>query len=190
MAWTGKSTTDPHQGAVIDKEIAATDAIQALITFTREYQDIGNEPPEWQDVKQSIMKSCAGIRSWEGQISLLRLKVSESMQTACCQACSCTLCRMQSSHGKKTTRIRLFCEESFEELHIVCEDDGIGVPPEAKEKIFNREFFNRTGLEMYLAQEILSITGIGIRETGIYGEGACFESVRSQGTVPVHSAQQ
>ena len=61
--------TDPHQGAVIDKEMAATDAIQALITFTREYQDIGNEPPEWQDVKQSIMKSCAGIRL--GKIRLL-----------------------------------------------------------------------------------------------------------------------
>ena len=36
--------TDPHQGIVLDKEIAATDAIQALITFTRECPDIGNEP--------------------------------------------------------------------------------------------------------------------------------------------------
>ena len=63
------------------------------------------------------------------------------------------------SHGKKTTRIRLFCEESFEELHIICEDDGIGVPAEAKDKIFNREFFNRTGLEMYLARRSSPLPG-------------------------------
>ena len=65
-----ETTTDPHQGIVLDKEIAATDAIQALITFTREYQDIGNEPPEWQDVKQAIMKSCAGIRFGEIDFSV------------------------------------------------------------------------------------------------------------------------
>ena len=28
---------------------------------------------------------------------------------------------------------------------------------------------------MYLAREILSLTGISIRETGVYGQGARFE---------------
>ena len=31
-------------------------------------------------------------------------------------------------YGEKITRIRLSCDESFEELLIVCEDDGIGIP--------------------------------------------------------------
>lgn len=169
-----ETTTDPHQGIVLDKEIAATEAIQSLITFTREYQDIGSEPPEWQDVKRSIMKSCAGIRFGKIDFSI-EIEGVEVYADRLLSSVFLHLVQNAVHHGKKTTRIRLFCEESFEELHIVCEDDGIGVPPEAKDKIFNREFFNRTGLEMYLAQEILSITGITIRETGIYGEGACFE---------------
>ena len=169
-----ETTTDPHQGVVLDKEIAATEAIQSLITFTREYQDIGNEPPEWQDVKQSIMKSCAGIRFGKIDFSV-EIEGVGVYADRLLSSVFLHLVQNAVHHGKKTTRIRLFCEESFEELHIVCEDDGVGVPPEAKDKIFHREFFNRTGLEMYLAQEILSITGITIRETGIYGEGACFE---------------
>jgi PAS domain S-box-containing protein len=181
--------TDPKEGAVLEKEMAATEAIQALITFTREYQDIGNEPPEWQDVKQSILRSCAGIRLGEITLSV-DIDGVEINADRLLSSVFQHLVQNAVRHGEKTTRIRLFCEESFEELHIVCEDDGIGVPPEAKEKIFNREFFNRTGLEMYLSQEILSITGIGIRETGVYGEGACFELRVPKGRYRFSSVQQ
>jgi len=184
-----ETNTDPKESAVLEKEMAATEAIQALITFTREYQDIGNEPPEWQDVKQSIRKSCAGINL--GKISLsVDIEGVEINADRLLSSVFQHLVENAVQHGKKTTRIRLFCEESFEELHIVCEDDGIGVPPEKKEKIFNRQFFNRTGLEMYLSQEILSITGIGIRETGIYGEGACFELRIPKGRYRFSSVQQ
>jgi PAS domain S-box-containing protein len=184
-----ETNTDPHQGAVLDKEFAATEAIQALITFTRDYQDIGIAPPEWQDVKQSIMKSCAGIRL--GEISLsVEIAGVEIYADRLLSTVFLHLVENAIRHGKKTTRVRLFCEESFEVLHIVCEDDGIGVPPGAKEKIFNRQFFNRTGLEMYLTHEILSITGITIRETGIYGEGACFELCVPKGGYRFIAAQQ
>ena len=78
-------------------------------------------------------------------------------------------------YGRKIKNLRFFCKESFEELLVICEDDGIGIPPDAKEKIFNRQFFQNTGLDMYLSRQILSITGVSIRETGIYGAGARFE---------------
>ena len=169
-----QTNIDKRQGVVLEKEMAATEAIQSLITFTREYQDIGNEPPEWQDVKRSVLAARAGIRPGKITISL-EIEGVEIYADRLLSNVFLHLMQNAINHGKKTTRIRLFCEESFEELHIVCDDDGIGVPPELKEKIFNRQFFNRTGLEMYLTQEILSITGIGIRETGIYGQGACFE---------------
>jgi signal transduction histidine kinase len=57
----------------------------------------------------------------------------------------------------------------------VCEDDGVGIPADAKEKIFNRQYFTPSGLAMYISREILSITGISIRETGTPGNGARFE---------------
>ena len=48
-------------------------------------------------------------------------------------------------------------------------------PAEEKEKIFERGYGKNTGLGLFLAREILSITGITIRETGKPGKGARFE---------------
>jgi K+-sensing histidine kinase KdpD len=71
--------------------------------------------------------------------------------------------------------IRFSCKESFEELLVICEDDGAGIKSDAKEKIFTRQLLENSGLDMHLARDILGITGITIKETGTYGKGARFE---------------
>lgn len=78
-------------------------------------------------------------------------------------------------HGGTITQIRFSARESFEELVLVCEDDGVGIPEDEKEKTFNRQQFMRSGLALFISREILSITGISIRETGVPGTGARFE---------------
>jgi signal transduction histidine kinase len=44
-----------------------------------------------------------------------------------------------------------------------------------KEKIFERRYEAKMGLGLFLAREILGITGITIRENGVPGQGARFE---------------
>ncbi|MBN1432101.1 MAG: HAMP domain-containing histidine kinase, partial [Methanomicrobiaceae archaeon] len=56
----------------------------------------------------------------------------------------------------------------------VCEDDGVGIPDEYKEKIFRREHYKNSGLGLFLSGEILAITGLTITETGTPGRGARF----------------
>lgn len=60
--------------------------------------------------------------------------------------------------------------------------NGIGIPADLKERIFEQGFGNTTGLGLFLCREILSGTGITIRETGIPGKGARFEIA-----IPVHA---
>jgi signal transduction histidine kinase len=55
------------------------------------------------------------------------------------------------------------------------EDNGVGIPEKDKEKIFEQGYGKHTGLGLFLAKEILAITGISIRETGTPGTGARFE---------------
>ena len=43
----------------------------------------------------------------------------------------------------------------------------MGIPDEYKSKIFNREYYKHTGFGLNLSREILDITGITIRETGV-----------------------
>lgn len=166
--------TVPSEKDAITKELAAVDAIQSLISFTRDYQDIGISPPAWQDLHSVIHSACEGIRL--GEISLsVEIQGVEIYGDLQLKRVFYDLIQNAIEHGERTTRIRLYCQESFEELHVICEDDGVGVLPGAKELIFSREFLHKDGLDLYLAREILSITGIAIRETGVYGNGAEFE---------------
>jgi sensor histidine kinase regulating citrate/malate metabolism len=65
--------------------------------------------------------------------------------------------------------------KSSEGVEIICEDDGVCVPGNVKQKIFNRGYFQHTGFGLYLSREIVSITGFSIEETGEPGTGARFE---------------
>jgi signal transduction histidine kinase len=78
-------------------------------------------------------------------------------------------------YGGSITTIRFYVKERDGNQIIVCEDDGEGIPAEEKERIFNRGFGRNTGMGLYLTREILSITGITIRETGVQGKGGRFE---------------
>jgi signal transduction histidine kinase len=78
-------------------------------------------------------------------------------------------------HGGNVTEIRVGGEEVTGGLDIIVEDNGTGVPTGEKEKIFEKGFGKNTGLGLFLAKEILEITGIAIRENGAPGKGARFE---------------
>jgi signal transduction histidine kinase len=55
------------------------------------------------------------------------------------------------------------------------QDNGSGIRGEEKELIFLYGYGKNTGLGLAISLEILSITGITIRETGSFGTGTCFE---------------
>lgn len=78
-------------------------------------------------------------------------------------------------YGKKITTIWFSVKDGGGEAVIICGDDGIGVPPGEKERIFERGFGKHTGISFFLSHEILRITGISVRETGEHGRGAQFE---------------
>ena len=84
-------------------------------------------------------------------------------------------------YGDTITTIRFSVEKRSGDQIIVCEDDGVGVLAEEKEKIFERGFGKNTGLGLALSQEILEITGISIAENGEPGKGARFEMTVPKG---------
>ena len=56
-------------------------------------------------------------------------------------------------------------------------DNGLGIPLDEKQKIFEKGYGQQKDSGLFLAQEILAITGITLRETGEPGKGARFEMV-------------
>jgi signal transduction histidine kinase len=64
---------------------------------------------------------------------------------------------------------------------LVFEDDGMGIAPQDKAVLFSKDSGKNTGPSLYLSREILSITGITIAETGVFGKGARFEITIPEG---------
>ena len=53
-------------------------------------------------------------------------------------------------------------------------DEGAGISPEIKPRLFSKGDGKHTGLGLFLAREILSLTCISIDENGTPGTGATF----------------
>jgi signal transduction histidine kinase len=77
--------------------------------------------------------------------------------------------------GSSLTRIDSFYRTDGESLTWIIEDDGAGVAPDIKDHVMEKGVGPNTGLGLFLSAEILSITGMTIKETGETGRGARFE---------------
>jgi signal transduction histidine kinase len=78
-------------------------------------------------------------------------------------------------YAEHATKITISYHESIDGLDILFQDNGVGIPLNEKERIFERGYGKNTGYGLFMAREILAITGLTIRETGEPGEGARFE---------------
>jgi signal transduction histidine kinase len=81
-----------------------------------------------------------------------------------------------SRHGGSVRNISIETEVKPDgDLLIMYRDDGIGVPADEKDMIFEQGYGKNTGFGLFIIREILGITGLTIRETGIFRSGVLFE---------------
>ncbi len=120
-------TTDAETRMMMEKDLAASETIESQILFTRDYQDIGLLPPQWQDLRNVIQKACTGIRT--GAVGVgIDIEGVEIMADQLLERVFYHLVDNAVRYGEKIGRIHISSNEYFEELLIVCEDDGIGIP--------------------------------------------------------------
>jgi signal transduction histidine kinase len=154
------------------KEIQVTGKIRDMIEFTRDYQSLGVKSPTWQNVYEV----CVRILPLTDMISVdLPPSDLEIFADPLLEKVFYTLYDNAVRHGEHVTGMSIRCHEKEAQLTIVVEDNGAGVAPDMKGKIFQRGVGKHTGLGLFLARQILSLTGITIEETGEPGKGARFE---------------
>jgi PAS domain S-box-containing protein len=77
-------------------------------------------------------------------------------------------------YGKKTRRIRVHYQEEENQLKLIYEDDGVGIPDDVKSHLFQKGYGTGTGYGLYLIKRICEAYGWAIEETGKEGQGAQF----------------
>ena len=179
-------TKDPELLKFIGKEELAANAIRSQILFTRDYQDVGVHSPKWQDVAEEVSLAIATIDMHKVQVSL-DLRQVQVFADPLLEKVFYNLVENSLRHGEKVTKIILRAEDNADGMDLIFEDNGTGVPAEAKEKIFRREYFKNTGFGLFLTRDILAITGLSIVENGTPGAGARFVIHAPKGTFRIGS---
>jgi signal transduction histidine kinase len=165
---------DPDLMEIMKKEQNAADAIRKQIEFTRHYQDIGVRAPVWHNLVEILQKIQSDFHhdTISLQSTLINIEIyADPLFPLICQ----NLIDNSIRHGERVNSILFSSEQTEKDLILIYQDDGIGVPDSDKEKIFKQGFGKHTGMGLFLSQEILAITGLAMRETGVLGKGARFE---------------
>jgi PAS domain S-box-containing protein len=158
----------------------AADTISRQISFTQEYHDIGVKTPVWQNVHTHFMNAASSFTTTSVIIEPCEKNI-EIYADPLLEKVFYNLIDNSLRYGEKLTKIRVTHRVDEEGLTLVYEDDGIGIPLEEKQKIFHKGFGKNTGLGLFLAREILAITGITITENGEPFKGVRFEILVPKG---------
>jgi signal transduction histidine kinase len=174
-------TTDPDLLHYIGQEETAAQNIQRQIEFTKNYEEIGVRAPQWQNI--GVLCSAMQVRVAGDGISLsVAVEGLEVFADPLLEKVFENLIDNSRRHGERVRRISFATlQYGLDYIALVYEDDGVGVHEEDKERIFEKGFGKNTGLGLFLTREILSITGLTIKESGVYGKGARFEILVPKG---------
>ncbi|WP_321507639.1 PAS domain S-box protein [uncultured Methanoregula sp.] len=162
---------DPVLREYIRKLASATESIKTQIAFTKIYQDLGSQKPQWQDICSILPRSHIP----ENVIMTADVQGVSVFADPMLERVFFNLLDNTLRHGHRVTKISVSYRMSGVGLILLWEDNGEGVAAGYKEKIFERGFGRNNGLGLFLVREILSLTGITIQETGEPGRGARFE---------------
>jgi signal transduction histidine kinase len=167
-------TNNPAFLGFIEKEERIVESIWKSMGFTKIYENLGDDSATWIDVAEIFSSAWVSLAQASVRLDLPENSVEILVDPLFRNVVFNLLDNSLRHGGKNLSMIRVSL--SFgDDVVLLYEDNGAGILTENKEKIFNRGFFINNGFGLLLSREILSLTGLTIRETGTPGRGACFE---------------
>ncbi|TAJ45338.1 PAS domain-containing sensor histidine kinase [Methanofollis fontis] len=161
-------------GEYLKRITDATERIRRQVEFTRDYHELGVKGPVWQSPGREM------DRAWRSLSPVgitLHSTVDPDLQVFADPLFWRVLYNLVDNtvrHAAGATEIRFSAASAGEEMHLIYEDNGPGIPAGQKESLFKEVTGQKKGLGMFLSREILSLTGLLIHEEGEPGQGARF----------------
>jgi PAS domain S-box-containing protein len=165
---------DPRQNNYLERQEAVVREIQSSLRFAKQYNDMGINPPRWQKVLDVMLFAVSHLEL--GSITRdFCVEGLEIYADSLLERVFVTLMENTILHAKGATLIRAGYTIYGDDAVIFVEDNGPGIAEGKKEEIFKKGAGTSGSASLFLSCEILSITGITIRENGIFGKGVRFE---------------
>jgi len=170
----GMMVEDPKIRGFLEKEKFALDKIRRQFQFAKDYQNIAADPPRWQNIRNLVSRV-----SEDFTLGRVRITVETGPATVLADPLLDRvfhhLIENALRHGETVTGITITLQQHGTSGLLLVENNGTGIPAAEKEKIFERGYGKGTGWGLFLAREILAVTGMTITETGVPEKGVRFE---------------
>ena len=169
-----KREKDPVVLEYLKRQEHAANAIRDEITITRDFKDLGADPPEWLNIRNVVAAAVTRYGDTPARFSVdlpdLCVYADRQMERVFSRLFENAV---NAKHPPQA--IRVFLRAEKERRVVAVEYDGPGIRPEDKERIFDGggEAYGQRGL--FILREILSLTDITLAETGEYGNTIRFE---------------
>ncbi|MCJ7489672.1 MAG: HAMP domain-containing histidine kinase [Thermoplasmata archaeon] len=181
--WMGLARSREIDEIALENLKNALDSAQTIdeqLDFTSVYERLGAHEGEWRTLSKEFASGISGIEtpgvSIDSKLNGIEVFADPMLSMVFKNLMVNTL-----MHGGKVSKVRVYVDRDDHGIRVVFEDDGVGIPLEDKGRVFERGFGKHTGYGMFLAREILELTGMRISETGISGKGARFEIAVPEG---------
>lgn len=171
---TKKAVVDPVILDYLEHQEQAAKAIRTEINLTRDFKDMGLKSPEWQkitDILQGVI-SRYEQRPLSFTVDIPRVEIYADGQLE--HIFDRLVGKFVELHTTDP-EIRISHRTGDGLLTIVIEDNGPGYTLEEKDRLFELQSDGSGDRDLFMAHEILSLTNIGLAETGNPGKGARFE---------------
>ena len=168
------SKTDPSIQKYLKNLKKGVETINDEILFSREYQSLGVETPIWQSVSNVAKEAAFSFSDLGVKFSITEEKI-EVLADPLLKKVFYNLFDNALAHGGKISEIYVSFHKEGEKALLEVGDYGVGIPQDLKKAIFEISTEENPSIGLFLVKDILSITGLEIKETGIKGEGAKFQ---------------
>ncbi|HNX16917.1 MAG TPA: PAS domain S-box protein [Methanoregula sp.] len=169
-----KREKDPVISEYLDRQEQAVKAIREEISITRDFKDLGIDPPDWLNIR--IIASEAAKKFSDSPVKLV-IDLTDLFVYADRQLGRVFFRLFENAVQSQNPpqNIRVFSREEPERYVIVVEYDGPGISQDDKDRIFDPGC-EESGLKgLFIIREILSLTDITLKETGEPGKQTRFE---------------
>ena len=145
--------SDVDTAALLSRAWDSTWTIRKLIAFTKDYQEIGVQSPWWHDITKTVARAVSPLDlegiALEVDVGDLQIYADPLLEKVFYALLDNAL-----RHGERIDRIRISYRTEGGGLAIVVEDNGVGIPPGEKERIFARGAGKNTGYGLFISREI------------------------------------
>jgi len=170
-----KVSGDREALTCLDDAESAVRQVERIFDFARTYEKLGVEELAYMNVEKSVKEAVSLYSDLHGIKVINDCRSLTVLADSLLRQLFYNLIDNSLKYGEKASQIRIYYKEvRKDQLKLVYEDAGVGIPNAEKEKIFKEGYGKGTGYGLYLIRKICEVYGWAINETGKHGKGAQF----------------